>query len=268
MQNKGPLTLLTQALFGDGSFFTATDTSPVAYQDGNGYGCVGFQPLQRFMSGSDCLSIDDYANGTQIPITRQYANWLYSFTDTDRMQTAFSAAIYLASEVWLINGPITKDLQINSDPGIDMQKPQISTEGIIVVSAMMGAFLLSLWAVALWANRTPTWTSELDAFAMLRIGAVLGESKIPLRVVDYQSRVRALDEISGFVGDSKHGTDGIGELTVGNVTPAFPMRRGRKYRSYGKSKLYSWSSFANWWHRERTRPPPTRRVYRAPTPTQ
>ena len=90
------------------------------------------------------------------------------------VESAFRAAVFLASEVWLVNSedglPYACTWRVGSDPGAIAQKPEISLAGLIVVSFMHAQFLSGLFAMAFYSAHSPRWADQLDSFAMMRIG--------------------------------------------------------------------------------------------------
>ncbi|KAF8815774.1 hypothetical protein BYT27DRAFT_7192152 [Phlegmacium glaucopus] len=82
--------------------------------------------------------------------------------------------------------------------------------------------------MSLYSTWTPCWTDQLDAFAMMRIGAAIAES-IPFRVANTTDRIKILDETPGWVGDATEGKGKVGELGIGAPTP---LRGRRNYACY------------------------------------
>jgi hypothetical protein len=170
----------------------------------------------------------------------------YGIFSGEQITNAFSAAAFLANQAWLLSAPDGR-LIVNHDLGMDMQVPVLSLTGIIVVSVVMGLFLLVLLGVAVYAWWTPTWTTTLDAFAMLRIGAAVGAPLRPTRDSDEAENERllffprngvadvaALDQTPGWVGDASHaeGRGMVGQLALGTGR-RITRRGGRfKYRCY------------------------------------
>lgn len=113
------------------------------------------------------------------------------------------------------------------DSGTDITIPRISLTGIIVPSVLLGVFLVALFGLAVYSAFTTRWTDQLDAFAMLRIGASIAPD-IQFRVIDKPGRISALDELPGWVGDGTDGEGRLGELALGarrrlNGTRRFPL---------------------------------------------
>ncbi|KAJ7779902.1 hypothetical protein B0H16DRAFT_1878518 [Mycena metata] len=199
--NKGPLLQNALALFSFGSFIDVRTRemqsnsfgidNTTALQAYRSYQCTGgmvpFLPLLRDelgeqqsdnpVDGCSRLLTSNPADSAQLEIMYYLSSFVSNTYDTssgDRIANAFSAAAFLANQAWMLSVTYGQ-LVVNYDLGADMQVPVLSLRGIIVVSVVLALFLAVLLGVALYAWRTPTWTTTLDAFAMLRIGAVVGQ---------------------------------------------------------------------------------------------
>jgi hypothetical protein len=168
----------------------------------------------------------------------EISQWLERFWDgntesteftEERMRNAFSAAAFLSNYIWLtktLGSKFDASLNVNWDRGVDTNVPTISIAGMTVVSILLIAFLLGLGGMAVYASRAPAWTKTLDAFAMMRIGATVGED-LRLRA-GKKKRLSVLDNIPGWVGDAQPESE-VGSLELGAVGR---LRVGRKYLSY------------------------------------
>ncbi|KAJ7720621.1 hypothetical protein B0H16DRAFT_1335984 [Mycena metata] len=273
--NKGPLLQNALALFGFGSFIDLRTRemqsnsfgidNATALQAYRSYQCTGgmvpFLPLLRSEFGEEqignpvdgCSRLLDPepANSAQLEIMYYLSSFVSNTDDAfpgERIANTFSAAAFLANQVWMLLGPlgvVEPGLTVDYDLGADMQIPVISLTGIIVVSAVLGLFLLVLLSVALYAWRTPTWTTTLDAFAMLRIGAAVGAPLRPARDSDEAENERwllfprngaagvaALDQLPGWVGDALHaeGSEAVGQLALGTGRKSTGRGGRLKYR--------------------------------------
>ncbi|KAJ7627212.1 hypothetical protein FB45DRAFT_1059992 [Roridomyces roridus] len=270
---QGPLLQTVLALFGVDSFI---DVRVQALQS-NSFGmdansalalynysqCMGgivpFIPL-TFTPGEQ---IDNPISGCALPLHPNLADtaqlqiiyYLSSFVPVPgfypegAIADAFSAAAFLANQA-IFNG--SGSLSVSYDMGGDTQIPVVSIQGIILVSLVMACFLFMLLALAVYAWWTPTWTTTLDAFAMLRIGAAVGaplrprpspECDIDDGVNEPQmlllfprhgaANVAVLDQMPGWVGD---GCDEVGRGPVGLLALGGRAEIGRggrlKYRSH------------------------------------
>jgi hypothetical protein len=117
--------------------------------------------------------------------------------------------------------------------GSDSQKPSISLAGIIVVSILIGIYLMAILATAIYASWFPRWTGSLDSFSLLRLGSSISE-KVPLKVSVDDDRVKALDELPGWIGSHVH--DGetrskeISGISLGGSSPLTLKSRYEAYR--------------------------------------
>lgn len=190
IDNKGPLLTTALALFGPGSFldtfFASINVINASVQDSVGYGgsfCVELAPLmnlfyanERYIASRDnCISL--LISSSHVHHNNAHsliAEWL-----TDMYDSAWNFPNIFTTAAFLSNKQCVESLQpvytIYQDPGSEMEIPDISLAGLIVVSILLGSYLLLLLALSLYGSWTPRWTYRLDSFAMLRFGAALGE---------------------------------------------------------------------------------------------
>ncbi|KAL2813062.1 hypothetical protein BDW59DRAFT_176843 [Aspergillus cavernicola] len=172
--------------------------------------------------------------------------WLYNFHEADQaavsdgttagvagnetLSNAFAITAYLANLAWINGGYYTDNsLTVSYDPGTDDQKPALSHVGAIVVSILIGLDLSGLLAMALYAFWFPRWTGSLNTFSLLRLGSSIGD-RVPFMISVDEDRVRALDDLPGWVGDSAwddHDRQGekIGSLALGGLGHLQKWRR-------------------------------------------
>ncbi|KAK2593473.1 hypothetical protein QQS21_008846 [Conoideocrella luteorostrata] len=77
----------------------------------------------------------------------------------------------------------------------------MSLPGMIFISVLLCMDLVFLLALAVYSALTPRWTARLDAFAMMRIGASIGQEQLPLRIAHKMNHVKMLDRLPGWMGD-------------------------------------------------------------------
>ncbi|KAJ5835334.1 hypothetical protein N7447_001360 [Penicillium robsamsonii] len=236
---KGPLLVAALAAFGPGSFvdtFAATVAALEADEKVTGeapsnlrYTCIANAPLTNLFASSSlgCIAAGISGNGTWYPAGSQIAEWIDRFQQgTDSISNAFTSAAYLANQEFLFSRGV-------DDLGTDMDLPSISSAGIIVVSILMGLYLLPLLALSLYAGYYPRWTERLDSFVMLRFGAFSGDKAFPLLVGRNTEKCPELDELSGVVRDvSTSSADAavqIGRLGFGEGKI---LRGGHRYECY------------------------------------
>lgn len=108
----------------------------------------------------------------------------------------------------------------------------ISTAGIVIVSSLLGLFLTALLTLAAYSAWVPRWTDQLNAFALLRLGASLAND-IPLKIAHNVGDIAALDKLPGWIGDATEGEGAIGELAVGGKGS---LTARREYAAYSLDK--------------------------------
>lgn len=151
------------------------------------------------------------------------------YQDPERSTNAFASAVYLANEAWLTSDWfLSARRAIYSDPGADTTIPSISRAGIILISSLWAVYLSCLLSLAVYSAKAPRWTNQLDAFAMIRIGATTDE-RISLDVGFEAETIDALDEMPGFVGDATGGEGEVGVLGMGAPTPLDGVRPYKCY---------------------------------------
>lgn len=222
--NRGPLLTIAMALFDRPSFIATGVRLPEAYGapgDPARYSntCVDFTPLGRLL-GLDyiyCISNADATYG--LGIDSLMINFIMNFQlKSEILSKAFTSAAFLANHVWLThtldNRQDQSSLAVSFDMGADSQIPTISRGGIIAVSVVMGLFLATLLALVAYSLWTTRWTSRLDAFAMMRMGAAMPD-RLPLRVGRNTDAIKALDDNPGWVGDASVDGELVHRLGLG-----------------------------------------------------
>ncbi|KAK4892612.1 hypothetical protein LTR27_008888 [Elasticomyces elasticus] len=243
--NKGPLLTVAMALFGEGSFIAERVAFPDKYiADGNNGSlpngtCMDYAPMQflqqiiygygDWTSGRQCVANNDTA--TFDDLQGGISLWLRNFQakDAPSMENAFNAAAFLATKAWMENQILVagRSLTVSMDMGTDTQVPSISPAGMYIISILLAIFLLSLLAMAIYSTWQVRWTRQLDAFAMMRVGAAV-KDQVPLLVGSHVGKISALDRMPGWVGDEEPSAD-IGTLGVGSRNA---LQKGRRYHSY------------------------------------
>ncbi|TKA69315.1 hypothetical protein B0A49_09449 [Cryomyces minteri] len=249
--NKGPLLTIAMALFGEGSFVANRVTWPDAYSGINGTRrnagvCVDMAPLSSLLTDrwgqtkitfslNRCITNGMSGHGFA-GLQAELADWTDNFIDNDeRMTNALTAAAFLANKAWILHNTDGHTLAVSYDQGADTQVPVISRKGVITISALLAIYLLALVATAVYACLSPRWTNQLDSFTMMRLGAAIAD-KIPLMVGRRTDKIKALDEIPGWIGDVGKDEE-TGRLGLG--APAI-VSTGRRYECYeGDHELLS-----------------------------
>ncbi|KAJ5513785.1 hypothetical protein N7463_003337 [Penicillium fimorum] len=211
-ENKGPLLTVALATFGPGSFVDTFVSTMAAFEADDKFtdemssnlreACIANAPLTDLIPSQTfgCATVRMGINGTEYPAGSYIAKWIFWFqTGTASISSVFTSAAYLANQELLSS--LDGRWYINQDLGTDMDLPSISSAGIILVSILMGLYLLPLLALSLYAGYYPRWTERLDSFVMLRFGAFAGDRTFPLLVGRNTDKCPELDEMSGVVRD-------------------------------------------------------------------
>lgn len=151
-------------------------------------------------------------------VADEVAEWISLFNlDAGRLAGAFTAAAFLANQAWLggnLGEESQRSLTVSYDFGEDTVVPSIALAGVVVISVLLAMYLVVLCALAVYASRYPRWTHMLDAFAMMRIGAAVGE-RVPLLVGRNVDAIEVLDEIPGWIRDEVDENEEVGRLALG-----------------------------------------------------
>lgn len=232
------------ALFGRSSFLAErvahpeADITPTLNTSLQGYrNCVDFAPMGRLIGSigdGDNYCIETGASrfrgyATNLMITRYITNFEL---DNDTLSNAFTSAALIANQIWLAHNTdsniVGKSLSINFDMGADSQVPTLSRAGMIAASVVMGLFLAILFVLVLYSLWTPRWTSRLDAFAMIRIGAAMPD-RLPLSIGRNADAITELDDNPGWAGDAAEDDEFVRRLGLG--APGI-IHRKRRYECY------------------------------------
>lgn len=227
-RRSGPLSDTAIALFGEGSFLANQAKAPEIYVTDNKdvlwTDCVDLVPfglllptssyLQNISSVISSRTYRCAKGGSSEGVALEIGEYLSSFrNDLQSIEYAFTVAAYLANRAWLEDSKQVDPLIISYDLGQDSQRPSISTKGVIILSTLLGVFLILLWVATIYAIMLPRWTEKLDSFTMMRLGASIHE-KVPLRLAGNYENIPVLDETPGWIGDST-GHEKFGHIALG-----------------------------------------------------
>ncbi|KAJ5300771.1 uncharacterized protein N7443_005773 [Penicillium atrosanguineum] len=187
---KGPLLMTNFATFGPDSFI---DTFPAAYAameaESKATGAVTMDssdiwianpPLSNLILDKSegpfydlCISFDILGDEEWSPAGSSISARLQWFTNNaDRFPSVFTAAAYLC------NAQLLSDVYQNL--GKDLEIPSISLLGIVLVSILIGIYLIPLLILGLYTGNPVRWTGHLDSFVMLRFRAPAGVKVFPI----------------------------------------------------------------------------------------
>jgi hypothetical protein len=232
-KNRGPLTTIALALFGNSSFLSTVHTKDYTTKRGVDF-CLELAPLSNLMEKDADRLIGDalHCVSAKVNPDQAVAIWLTRFSDTDLMKTVWDQAAFLANQIWIIpDDRYDSTMTVNTAAGKDTQKPTMSVVSMVIVSALLGIDLLALAILAFVASRSVLWTQTLDALALVRIGAALGGAGDEL--LHFNKDADILDRLPGYMGDDSTSTD-VGTISLGSQAPL------RTQRSYTKRLGYSW----------------------------
>lgn len=254
--NKGPLLTIAMALFGENSFIPDQLAASQAYADRSvsnassgststadshelHTACASLAPLGLLMEDSaiydpfSCVQDPSHGIPSSDEFSSEVVSWLELFqSDEELMSNVFTAAAFLANQAWMQNNveSMLMSLMVNFDMGLDTQIPVISRAGLILISILLTIDFLVLLSLAIYATITPRWTSTMDSFTMIRMGAAVAD-KVPLLVGRQTDKIDVLDAIPGCVGDQSDESDLIGKLGLGAPRP-LDSRKNKRFESY------------------------------------
>ena len=234
--------ILLETLLGDGDDWRAVDGEPGS--------CADQMPLSPLLdplhlSSSECLT--SYVQSVEM-LDSELAAYVGSFspygprTNPDyrlpELTSAFATAVFLANEAWLVASPWGEagSRHVYTNPGITMVIPEISRVGMVLVSSLWAVYIACILGLAIYSARTPRWTEQLDAFAMMRIGAAAKDERVALKVGFKTQNIDILDDLPGSMGDSTGGEGEVGVLGLGAPTPLNGVRLYESYRDAAKAE--------------------------------
>jgi hypothetical protein len=231
MYNKGPLFTTAMALFGGGSFLAVRIANPSAYlgivynptamttRPLNEDACADLAPMGRLFGiesreysiNHRCIRNDEGGISAQ-GLSKYMGEWVLRFNatsddDFQKLSNTFDTAAFLANQAFVMNTLdyryLSRKLHVTQDPGENVIVPTMSLTGIIIVSTFLGAHILGLLLLALYATFSPRWADSFDGFTMMRIGAALAQrTSLPLAIGRKMDKIGILDEHPGRIGGS------------------------------------------------------------------
>jgi hypothetical protein len=91
--------------------------------------------------------------------------------------------------------------KIYSSPGVTVQRPVLSNTALSVLSALVGLQLLGLGYLTYYLYRFPTWSDQLDAMAIARIGASLSHRGVLPAIGPVSKKdLAVLQNVGGLIG--------------------------------------------------------------------
>lgn len=219
--SKGPLAMLTLALFGNGSFIDTanrnlSDTFHRTSAQANA--CYGYNPLSLIMGEDErCSSSDSYGD--------RVATWVSYLSETSYAISALSQAALLADRDILKSARGAETLTIYERKGVDYPRPEISTASMTILWLLISIYLSALIMLCVLATMSVAWADSLDSHAMVAMTASLCGTAHLVNDHEPDEKKDLLDCLPGYVGDADPDSP-VGRLGVGVDSP---LKRNRRY---------------------------------------
>ncbi|OQD62998.1 hypothetical protein PENPOL_c010G03226 [Penicillium polonicum] len=209
--SKGPLALITLALFGQDAFIDTKSHNLTKVRDQSSplnSICYEYAPLALLL-GQKELPCN---NGYITPGT----TWVNSFSNPQKAIPALNQAAFLANQAILQATAGSSVLYIQRRSHLEYLRPEISTGTIIGLSVLIGVFLFLLLSLCVMTLTKVAWAGSLDSHAIVKMSAALSES-LPLSEdweKDSKKTEELLDLLPGYIGDAEPEAP-VGRLAVG-----------------------------------------------------
>ncbi|KAH7091064.1 hypothetical protein FB567DRAFT_263880 [Paraphoma chrysanthemicola] len=208
---SGPLMTAIVAMFGERSLLAAVNSSSnatSAFSQLCQSGRLPFATFDNYRShGRACANTTDAAADDAITsIMTNFMNLTFNRSESSResRDQHLEASVFLANRAMLLrtvqNTQEFTARTIRTAPGTYIQRPTITTAGMIVVSILVLFQLIGLAYLVWYIYQVPTWTAMLDALAIARITNSLDKGDIPAIGSLTEKDLRRLGELNGSVG--------------------------------------------------------------------
>lgn len=209
--SKGPLALITLALFGQDAFIDPKSHNLTKVRDLSSplnSICYEYAPLALLFDqkGLPCN------NGYITPCTK----WVNAFSSPLMAIPALNQAAFLANQAILQATAGSSSLYIHSRSHLEYLRPEISTGTVIGLSVLIGGFLFLLVFMCVMTLTQVAWAGSLDSRAIVRMSAALSGC-LPSSEdwgKDLRRREELLDLLPGHIGDAEPEAP-VGRLSVG-----------------------------------------------------
>ncbi|KAF2028540.1 hypothetical protein EK21DRAFT_101717 [Setomelanomma holmii] len=258
-RTSGPLTLSAMVLFGNISWLhnVISYTTNMTYQDvssrdrstwqricaGMPFGALYVSDTYRLPNpAQQCrwLELSISAGFTPDPMDLQQIihEWISAFAplisskELKNVETLLDISLSTAHRAFLtFYSPHVDGVQdlvttfrgrtIYTSRGRLVQKPVVSRAAMIILSVLIGLQLVGLAYLAYYIYRVPTWTGALDAMAMAKIGASLGQQDVlPPIGINVQRNLNAMQSVDVLIGVVEAMEDSRLQLASSNVSDA------------------------------------------------
>ncbi|CAG7966195.1 unnamed protein product [Penicillium salamii] len=218
--SKGPLTVLTLALFGNDSFIdTHNDDISGSFHRVNAQDdvCYGYNPLSLVMGeDEECSSGSSFGD--------RVATWVSYFSMAEYAVSALSQASLLANHAILASARGGETLTIYERESVDYSRPEISATSMTVLWLLIATYLPALILLCFLATMSVAWDDSLDSHAMVAMTASLCSRTSLLGDHEPDEEKDLLDALPGYVGDATPDSP-VGTLGIGANSPLQWNRR-------------------------------------------
>ncbi|CAG8932112.1 unnamed protein product [Penicillium salamii] len=217
--SKGPLAVLTLALFGNDSFIDAHNDIPGSFHRVNAQDdvCYSYNPLSLVM-GEDEECSSDSSFGDRV------ATWVSYFSMAEYAVSALSQVSLLANHAILASARGGETLTIYERGSVDYSRPDISAASMTVLWLLIATYLSALILMCVLSTMSVAWADSLDSHAMVAMTASLC-SRTSLLSDHEPDEKDLLDALPGYVGDATPDSP-VGTLGIGANSP---LKWNRRY---------------------------------------
>ncbi|KAJ5957640.1 hypothetical protein N7501_011919 [Penicillium viridicatum] len=209
--SKGPLALITLALFGQDAFIDTKSHNLTKVRDESSplnSICYEYAPLALLLGQKELPCNNGYITPGR--------KWVNSFSNPQKAIPALNQAAFLANQAILQATAGSSVLYIHRRNHLEYLRPDISTGTIIGLSVLIGVFLFLLLSLCVMTLTQVAWAGSLDSHAIVKMSAALSESLPPSEDWEKDSRKteELLDLLPGYIGDAEPEAP-VGRLAVG-----------------------------------------------------
>ncbi|KAJ5517242.1 hypothetical protein N7527_008802 [Penicillium freii] len=209
--SKGPLALITLALFGQDAFIDTKSHNLTKVRDQSSplnSICYEYAPLALLLGQKELPCNNGYITPGR--------KWVNSFSNPQKAIPALNQAAFLANQAILQATAGSSVLYINRRNHLEYLRPDISTGTVIGLSVLIGFFLFLLLSLCVMTLTQVAWAGSLDSHAIVKMSAALSECLPPSEDWEKDSRKREelLDLLPGYIGDAEPEAP-VGRLAVG-----------------------------------------------------
>jgi hypothetical protein len=189
-------------------------------------------PLSYAMISSEWECLPDSNHRDEEAVLGTVRKWVASFTQESSAREALTVGAFLANKEWLDQARSYRygyrhKRRVAVDPGITIKKTTITIVEIIIGSIFLGAHLLGLLVLAIYAVYGKPFMPWLGGEAMVKAGTVYADI-LSAAEGDKQWK-QTMAACPGFVGDERP-TDSVGRIAFGAVA-GLSRSHGKKFEA-------------------------------------